>query len=146
MKKNSIALLILRIAVGIIFIAHGWQKISAPAAFEGFFASLHLPAFFVYLVGYVEFLGGIAVLLGIFSCVAAAALAMVMVVALFYVKSAAVFAFDVPKFEIDLILLAATIALAIKGSGSYSLYGCDKCKCGKWHDGCDCCEKTCEVK
>jgi putative oxidoreductase len=147
MKKNSIALLVLRIAVGIVFIAHGWQKIYNPAAFESFFASQHLPMFFVYLVGYVEFIGGICVLLGLFSCVAAAALGVIMLVALFYVKGGAVFrTFNVPVFETDLVLLASLIVLALKGSGRYALYSCDKANCCKMHDSCDCGEHVCEIK
>ncbi len=147
MKKNSIALLVLRIAVGIIFIAHGWQKISAPEAFQGFFASLHFPMFFVYLVGYIEFIGGILVLLGIYTCIVSTVLAVIIATALFYVKGGAVFrSFNVPVFEIDLSLLASTIVLALKGSGRYAVYGCDKCPCGKMHGNCDCSGHTCKAE
>lgn len=134
-------MLVLRIAAGIIFIVHGWQKVSSPDAFVGFFGSLGFPAFFVHLVGYVELIGGIMLVLGLWTGIAATALAVIIAVALFYVKGGDVFgAFNVPKFEIDLALLAITVALALKGSGKYAIkpsHGlcCDECQGG-----------TCEVK
>jgi putative oxidoreductase len=140
-KKYNSALLALRIAAGIIFIAHGWQKISAPDAFVGFFTSLGFPAFTVYLVGYLEFLGGIAVLLGLFTGIAAAVLAVIIAVALFYVKGGAVFrTFNVPVFEIDLALLAITVALALKGSGAYAVKPSHGLCCGCKDGG------VCDVK
>jgi putative oxidoreductase len=140
-KRYNSALLLLRIAAGIIFIAHGWQKISSPEAFQAFFASLGLPAFFVYLVGYVEFIGGILLVIGLWTSIAATVLAVIIAVALFYVKGGALFrTFNVPVFEIDLALLAITVAIALKGSGAYAVrpshglcIGCD-------------CNGTCEVK
>lgn len=147
MKKNSIALLVLRIAAGIIFVAHGWQKIQNPENFRQFYESLNFPFFLVHFTGYVELIGGLMLILGIFTCIAAAALGVIIGVALFYVKGGAVFrTFNVPVFEIDLMLFAAMVVLVLKGGGKYSLAACTKFKCGKWHDACDCEGHVCEVK
>ena len=45
---------ILRIALGSIFLAHGWQKINGFAGVEGFFATLGLPPFLPYVITALE--------------------------------------------------------------------------------------------
>ena len=89
----------------------------------------------VQVVGVIELVGGLMLILGLWTSIAATALAVVMAGALFYVKGGAVFrSFNVPVFEIDLALLAITTALAIEGSGKYALrqsHGlCCKCENG----------------
>lgn len=125
-------LFLLRVVLGIIFIAHGWAKVSGMEGTIGFFASLGLPAFAAYVVAYVEFLGGIAVLLGVFSRIAAYLLAVTMVVAIFLVKIKAGF---LGGYELDLILLASALVVAWSGAGPYSVSskvcGCGDCgMCG----------------
>lgn len=119
-------LFILRVVFGIIFIAHGWAKIGNMDGTIGFFSSLGLPVFTAYLVAWVEFLGGIAVLLGIFSRIAAYLLAITMVVAIFLVKIKAGF---LGGYELDLILLASALVIAWSGAGPYSVSG-KVCGCG----------------
>jgi putative oxidoreductase len=137
-NKHDVSLLLLRVAAGIIFIAHGWQKVANPAAFANFFAMNNFPAFMVYVVGYAELIGGILLVIGLWTGIAASVLAVIIAVALFYVKGGALFrSFNVPIFEIDLALLAITVSLALKGSGSLAVVPSNGC--------CDKCA-TCEVK
>ena len=118
------ALLALRIAIGIIFILHGWGKLfgNAPGmtAFTGMVGMLGflLPTVFAYAAALSEFLGGIAVLLGVCTRVAAGLIGIVMIVALVIVKK-----FSFPAADVDLSLLAITIALALMGAGRYSVMG-----------------------
>ncbi len=130
---HDVPMLVLRIAVGIIFIVHGWQKVSEPAKFSGFFMMQHFPAFMVNVVGYVELVAGVLVLLGLWTSIAAVPLAIIIATALFYVKGGAVFrAFNVPVFELDLLLLASLVVIFCKGSGKYAIKpsGCLCCKGG----------------
>lgn len=119
---------LVRVALGAIFVAHGWQKISMMDGTIGFFGSLGLPVAVAYLVAYVEFLGGLAVLLGVYSRIAGYLLAIVMVFAIFLVKIHGNF-IGTKGYELDLILLASSLAVAWNGSGPYSLSG-KMCGCG----------------
>ncbi len=117
----SVAFVILRIAIGIIFAAHGYQKIKGgPQNFGGWLKSLAVPVptFSAYLVSYTEFLGGIALIIGFLTPLAALMIAATMVVAITQVKASKGL---VGGYELDLILLAAALALALAGPGALSL-------------------------
>jgi len=115
--------LFLRIAVGVIFIAHGQQKLfGGLARFERDLESLGvpLPGVFAIIVALVEFLGGIALLLGLFTRWAALLLAINMLVAILRVH--------LPHgligkdgFEFPLALLAAVLSLALTGPQKFSI-------------------------
>ncbi|ADO41625.1 Putative oxidoreductase catD [Ketogulonicigenium vulgare Y25] len=76
-RTAPVALLILRVVLGLLFLAHVWLKIFVftPAGTAGFFASLGLPGWFAYVTMLWEILGGLALILGVWP--RAAALAMV---------------------------------------------------------------------
>ncbi len=117
----SVAFVILRIAIGIIFAVHGYQKIKGgPQNFGGWLKSLAVPfpTFSAYLVSYTEFLGGIALIVGFLTPLAALMIAATMVVAITKVKASKGL---VGGYELDLILLAAALALALAGPGALSL-------------------------
>jgi len=115
---------ILRVVVGIVFLVHGAQKlfvIGVPgvAAFLGDLG-VPFPTLSAIVVSGVEFLGGLAILLGLFTPWAAGLLAIDMAVALLTVHLRG--GFFVPEgFEFVLTLLAACLALVCLGSGALSL-------------------------
>lgn len=121
-SARDIGLLALRIGIGVIFIMHGYGKLfgGAPGmdAFTGMVGGLGfpLPALFAYAAALTEFVGGIAILLGLFTSVAAVLGAIVMLVALFMVKK-----FSFPAADIDFMLLASLVTLFCLGAGRYSL-------------------------
>lgn len=123
------AMLALRIPAGIIFIAHGAQKLFGwfgGYGLEGtgqFMASVGLtPGYLMALLaGATEFLGGIALLIGLLVRPAAAGLSFTMLVAIFAVHwSNGLFASN-GGFELPLAMLGACVALLIAGGGSPSL-------------------------
>ena len=120
------SLFLLRVVVGAVFIAHGWDKIQNIEGVIGFFASLGLASFFAYAVAWVEFLGGIALLLGVYSRWASYLLVLVMVGAIYLVKFKMGF---VGGYELELTLLASLFVVAFSGSGPYSVSG-KVCGCG----------------
>ena len=74
------AALILRVSLGIMFLAHAGLKIfvfTIPG-FVGFFASMGLPAILAYGVIALELLGGVALILGIYASWVAVPLALEM--------------------------------------------------------------------
>lgn len=60
------AALILRVTLGLLFLAHVWLKIAVftPAGFAQYFGSIGLPGLLAYLVIAAELLGGIALIAG----------------------------------------------------------------------------------
>lgn len=124
-------LLVLRIGVGAIFIFTGWMKVSDLAGTVGFFGTIGFSPFWAYLVSFVELVGGIAILLGVYTRVAAGLLAIVMLVASYKLL-------PTPQMLIAPVsLLFSTVALKLAGGGKYSLLrgtcgcGCTlPCSCG----------------
>jgi len=128
-SNNSVANVVLRVPVGIILAAHGGQKLFAwfgGYGLEGtgqWMESIGLAPGFVMalLAGSAEFFGGIALILGLLTRPAAALSAFTMVVAIFSVHGSNGLFISNNGYEFALALLAATVALAIQGAGSFSL-------------------------
>lgn len=119
----------LRIPVGIIFAAHGAQKLFGwfggygLKGTAGWMASIGLePGYLMALLaGGAEFFGGLALVVGLLVRPAAAALAFAMVVAIFSVHIGNGLFMSNNGYEFALALLAASVALAISGAGNGSL-------------------------
>ncbi len=126
---NGAAALALRIPVGIIFAAHGAQKLFGwfgGYGLEGtgqFFGSIGLtPGYLMALLaGAAEFFGGLALIGGVLVRPAAAALAFAMLVAIFAVHVSKGFFLDKGGYEYALALFAASISLLFSGGGRYSV-------------------------
>ena len=127
--NTSLSQLALRIPVGIIFVAHGAQKLFG--SFGGYglegtgqwMASIGLnPGYLMALLaGSAEFFGGIALILGLLVRPAAAVLAFTMVIAIVTVHIGNGLFMSNDGYEFGLALLAALVALAISGAGRGSL-------------------------
>lgn len=122
--RLNAALALLRVVTGVVFIAHGGQKIftwTLPGVTEAF-AGMGIPLAGVTapLVSLLEFFGGMALVLGLFTPVVAAGLAAVMVGAIVMVHLPAGF-FLPDGIEFTLTLFATSVALALAGPGEYSV-------------------------
>lgn len=124
-------LLFLRIAVGIIFIYHGWGKLNGIEQTAGFFDKTGIPfaGFMAWVVALVEFLGGIAVLLGVFTRLAAKLLAIVMIVALLTAHMGGPW----KSAELPIALLGGLLALWGIGGGKWQV---TKKECLPWCKTC----------
>jgi putative oxidoreductase len=122
------AALALRVPVGIIFVAHGAQKLFGWFGGYGldgtgqWMASIGLnPGYLMALLaGGAEFFGGLALILGVLVRPAAAVLAFTMVVAIFAVHFGHGLFLSNNGYEFGLALLAASVALALGGAGRAS--------------------------
>jgi putative oxidoreductase len=125
-NRLDLALAVLRVIVGVVFIAHGGQKlfVFGLGGVTSGFAGMGIPAATIVapLVALVEFLGGLALVTGLLTRLAALGLAIDMVGAIALVHLPNGF-FGPKGFEFPLSLLAASVALAIAGAGRYSLDG-----------------------
>src|SRR4051794_17672929 len=125
----DLALLVLRIVVGLLFVGHGAQKLfgiwggHGLAGTAGFFESIglrpgriHAPA-----AGAAEFFGGALLALGLFTPFAAAAIIAVMVAATLAVHLPNGLWVTSQGYEYNLVLGAVAFALAGVGPGKWSL-------------------------
>ncbi len=122
--RLNAGLTILRLVVGSIFIAHGAQKTFTIGldSIGAMMSQSGIPMGEVVgpTVALVELLGGAALVLGLFSRVAAVGLALVMAGAVIMVHFPEGF-FNPKGFEFPLSLLGATTALALMGPGRLSV-------------------------
>ncbi|MDQ0662330.1 putative oxidoreductase [Arthrobacter ulcerisalmonis] len=122
---TTTALAALRIVLGFLFAAHGWQKFNewTIAGTQASFAKMGIPAadLMAPAIAALELAGGIALILGILTRVVAALLVLDMLGALVLVHAAAgVFAAK-GGYELVLLLAAAAFTLALTGAGRLSL-------------------------
>ncbi|MBE93637.1 DoxX family protein [Marinobacter sp.] len=121
--------LALRIPVGIIFVAHGAQKLFGwfgGYGLEGtgqWMDSIGLsPGYLMALLaGGTEFLGGLALIIGLLVRPASAALAFAMLIAIFSVHIQNGLFMSNNGYEFGLALLAASVSLLFSGAGRASV-------------------------
>jgi putative oxidoreductase len=125
MKLQSYGLTVLRVVLGIIFFAHGYQKLFKFGfhGVAGMFGhmGIPLPLFFAVVVSLVEFVGGILLIAGIAVQVSAALIAIDMSVAILKAHLPHGFWAKNDGFEWPLMLLASAVCLALAGGGAWSL-------------------------
>ena len=115
---------VLRVVTGIIFALHGWQKVEGGLPMVGGMLEgmgFPMPMVFAVLLVAAELVGGIFLILGFLTRWSAKALAVVSLVALFVVHLPNGFFMSTGGYEYILLLLAATVSLALSGAGRWSL-------------------------
>ncbi|MFC0517606.1 DoxX family protein [Mucilaginibacter angelicae] len=128
--------LLLRMAIGFGFMAHGWAKLTkGPEAFGNLLAQIHVP--FPHVMAWIstltELAGGLTIFIGLFVSITAVPLIGIMLVAMFGIQIHYGFSsvktigltpagpvFGPPGYEINLIYIAGLIALLISGGGRFS--------------------------
>lgn len=124
-KVQGWGLAILRVVVGAVFFVHGFQKLflmgfgGVADMMEGI--GVPAPGLFAVVVTLVELLGGLALILGLFTRLAAVSLAVDMLVATLTVHMPNGFSVQNGGYEFTLVLLAASVALAVAGPGEAAL-------------------------
>jgi len=131
---NDSATAIVRLVLGVIFVAHGAQKMLGwfgGYGFTGtmgfFTGAMHIPALFAFLAIVAEFFGGLGLIVGFLTRIAALGISFNMVVAVAMVHQHFGFFMNWTGtqkgegFEYHLLVLATMILLMIRGAGAFSI-------------------------
>jgi putative oxidoreductase len=123
-RQRDLALLALRVIAGIIFTAHGAQKlfVFGIAGVQGAFAQMGapLPQITGPLIGGLEFFGGIALIVGLLTRLVALGLVADMLGAILLVHLAKGLTGQ-GGYEFVLMLMGASLALLLAGAGDFSI-------------------------
>src|SRR5438876_4770429 len=119
-----VAATLVRVVVGIMFLMHGWAKFNAGVAriatnFGNY--GLPMPDLFAYTAMGLELVGGVCLIIGLFTRFFAAALAIEMGIALIVVHLPKGYAASGGGYEYILLIGAACFLIAIRGGGPYSV-------------------------
>ncbi len=121
----DIAPLVLRVALGVVFAWHGYDKVFVKGipAITGFMGSLGLPMpeLMAYILSYGELIGGLLLIVGAFTYWVTLFDIVVAAVAWVTVHAANGFAVSGGGYEFIMLILAASISLMISGAGKYSV-------------------------
>lgn len=120
-RLKPVALLLLRVALGIIFVYHGYPKLFGHTheTMEAF-SHMGFPRYFAYIAGIIEFFGGCVLVLGLFARIAGLLLAGEMAIALWRVQGILSRPRAVGHYEFPLLLAVASFAIASLGAGLIS--------------------------
>ncbi|MFB9325910.1 DoxX family protein [Paenibacillus aurantiacus] len=119
--QTDVGMLVMRVLLGITFLAHGMSKFqNGIEGTGGFFGSLGipLPEIMAYIVAIVEVAGGILLAIGIGSRLIGAAFVVIMTVVMITLGYKKPF---MGGYEFDLMLIAVSLFFALNGDGTYSV-------------------------
>jgi putative oxidoreductase len=119
-RLQPLALLVLRIVLGVIMIGHGYPKVTGISHVVGMVSGMGLPGWLAYVLAAVEFLGGILIIMGLFTRCASFAFLIDMSVAIWKVhwKNGLT---RTEGVEFPLSLAAIAFALIFFGAGPIAL-------------------------
>ena len=125
-RFSPAAPLLLRLVTGVVMAAHGWEKLQGgPAGFgEGMLAGLGVPApvLVAWVVTAIELGGGLLLIAGLLTRIAALLNSAVLIGAISLVKiDVGLIADEGAGAELDLALLAGLVAVALTGPGRLAL-------------------------
>lgn len=124
-QRAAYAATLLRVSLGGLFLAHAGLKffVFTPAGTAKFFESVGVPGPLAYAVLAAEVLGGIALILGLYTRVVAIALVPILLGAIATVHASAGFFFSSPNggWEFPAFWIVALIVQSLIGDGAFAL-------------------------
>ena len=130
---NDVALTMLRLVLGVVFLAHGSQKMLGCFGGFGFhgtmgsFTHMGMPAPVAFLIICTEFFGGLGLIVGLLTRIASLGICGLMIGAIFMVHLQNGFFMNWmgtqkgEGFEFHLLVLAMAAALLLRGAGAFSV-------------------------
>ncbi|WP_322923096.1 DoxX family protein [Paenibacillus campi] len=124
MMKLTVVSTIMRVVLGILFLAHGISKFQMGlAGVSGWFQSVGIPGFLAYVVSPIELVGGILLIIGLFTRYVSVLLIIVLLGAIFTVKLSAGLMGNgqMAGYELDLAFILVALYLAVSNNTGFSL-------------------------
>jgi len=123
MTRTSIASTIMRVVLGIIFLAHGIDKLQMGLGnVDGYFSSVGVPGFLAYVAAILELVGGVMLIVGLFTRYVSALFVIMLIAAIFMMKlSVGLIGNGGAGYELDLGLIVIAIYLVLGEGSSLSL-------------------------
>jgi putative oxidoreductase len=112
---RSFGILLIRVAIGSLFLMHGISKVQNMAQTVGVFSGMGFPAWVAYFIAWLEVIGGAALILGICTWVFGLLFGVEMIVALLLGGLGRAFG------SVELLLALSSFGIALTGSGNHSL-------------------------
>ena len=123
-RLQPLALLVMRLTVGSIMVAHGYHKVFGGLhRFTGMVGGLNLPPWLAYVAAFIEFIGGLLILAGLFTRAAALAICVELSVAIWkvHLRNGLMGSPDHPGYEFPLAVATLAFALIFFGGGPIAL-------------------------
>lgn len=122
-KTSDLWYPMIRIALGAILFMHGWGKWNAGMARIGgaFSTNYGLPSVLSYPALFLETVGAVCLIVGLFTRFFAAAIAIELLIAMIFAHYAKGFSVGAGGYEYVLFLGIVTFAVALRGGGPYSV-------------------------
>jgi putative oxidoreductase len=123
-RLQPLALLVMRLALGAIVVTHGYDKVFGGLHHHAqMVAGMGLPAWLGYVSSFTEFLGGLLLLVGLFTRPAAFAVCVDLVVAIWkvHLHNGLIGSPDRPGYELALAAAALAFALIFFGAGPIAI-------------------------
>lgn len=122
-KTSDLWYPMIRIALGAILFMHGWGKWNAGMARIGgaFATNYGLPSSLAYAALFLETVGAVCLIVGLFTRFFAAAIAIELLIAMIFAHYAKGFSVGAGGYEYVLFLGIVTFAVALRGGGPYSV-------------------------
>lgn len=121
--NRSLGLLLIRVAVGLIFLLHGFMKVESLSMVTALMAHFGFFPWVGYFIAWLELLGGLALILGVATRFFGFLLGIEMLVAVFLIGFAR-------GLGIEFLLSLVCFGIALAGSGRYSIYKMECSHCG----------------
>jgi len=130
--SNDVSFTVLRLILGVVFFAHGAQKMLGWFGGFGFhgtmgaFTQMGMPAALAFLIICTEFFGGLGLIVGLLTRIAALGITGLMIGAIFMVHLANGFFMNWmgtqkgEGFEYHLLVIAMAVVLVLRGAGAFS--------------------------
>ncbi len=123
-QSTNYGALVIRLSFGTILVAHGLLKLMVftMAGTVAYFESLGLPAITAYLTVFGEIAGGSAILLGLYTRLAALLSLPILIGALWaHSGNAWVFSSEGGGWEFPLLLVILAVGVALQGNGTFAV-------------------------
>lgn len=124
MTKTAVVSVIMRVVMGIIFLSHGVAKLQMGLSnVDAWFSSIGIPGFLAYVVVMLELVGGIMIIVGLFTRYVSALFVVMLIGAILTTKLSAGLMGDgqMPGYELDLGFMLVSLYLVVAEQSTLSV-------------------------